>query len=127
MTAFPAWTRLAHGESRVLVNYLAMLLPIGRSGAVAHDTVRAALETHLTSSAAKIAKKFVSTASQDDIMPCHTLLVETATSLHLEVYAMMTLPRTWFALASAVIRLYRCGTYAVNGGRRVIWVEFPLG
>ncbi|MGI8332019.1 hypothetical protein ACRYCC_18800 [Actinomadura scrupuli] len=131
MKALPTWTRLvADGTTTVLVNFVSMLMPPFRSGVVTHEFIRKELESHLSSPAVKVAKRFVSVASQDDLLPCHTVLVATDTSLRLEVYAKMAYLRTWVARAAALILLYPCGTYAVaeNGpveGARIIWVEFP--
>jgi len=131
MRALPDWTELVAAETtNVLVNFVSMSMPTYRGGAVTHGMVRNALKGHLARPAANVATRFLNTASQGDLLPCHTLLVETGTSLRLEVYAKMSLPRTWIAQATAVIRRYSCGTYAVgqNGqvaGGRVIWVEFP--
>lgn len=131
MRALPDWTQLVADETtKVLVNFVSMLMPPYRGGAVSHGMVRNTLERHLAPPAANVATRFLNTASQGDLLPCHTLLVETGTSLRFEVYAKMSLPRTWIARATAVIRLYPCGTYAVvqdgqSAGRRVIWVEFP--
>lgn len=139
MRAFPEWTRLVEDETgTVHVNRVSAMIPAYRGGSLPPGVVLKELEEalhelegRLPLPAANVATWFFSTVSQDGELACHTLLVETGTSLRLEVCATMSFLRTWVARAMAVIRRYPCGTYAVgqNGqptAYRVIWVEFPL-
>jgi hypothetical protein len=88
------------------------------------STLLSELEAKLPISRRAIAGRFVRAASQSGRRPCTVLLVQKDTSVYLEVFSEdLFFWETWLGRAFAFALAYRCGSYAVDGGR-AMWIRF---